>query len=125
MPAGPKSNPWTGVSASAVDGEKVGDYDEGREVAVETYIVPVQVQPLEDSEGYLAICPILPGCHAEGKTYAQAIDNLEDVARAHIELRLEKGLPLPEGLRPFDREQHLVLEGQMPVPVRARDRQVA
>lgn len=92
---------------------------------MERYIVPVQVQPLEDSEGYLAICPILPGCHAEGKTYAEAIDNLQDVARVHIELRLEKGLPLPEGLRPIGLEQPLVLEGHIPVLVGAPDRQVA
>ncbi|MDP2952048.1 MAG: type II toxin-antitoxin system HicB family antitoxin [Chloroflexota bacterium] len=92
---------------------------------MERYIVPVQVQPLEDSEGYLAICPILLGCHAEGKTYAEAIDNLQDVARVHIELRLEKGLPLPGGLRAVGGEQPLVLEGQIPVLVGTRDRQVA
>ena len=61
----------------AFDTDKAPDHVEtGQAVAVERYIVPVQVQPLEDSEGYLAICPILPGCHAEGKTYAEAIDNL-------------------------------------------------
>jgi len=92
---------------------------------VEKYVVPVVVQPLEDSEGYLAICPILPGCHAEGDTYAQAIDNLQDVARAHIELRLEKGLPLPKELRPIEKGQPLVLEGHIPVLIGANDRQVA
>ena len=95
------------------------------EAVVKRYVIPIHVQPLEDSEGYLAICPILPGCHAEGGTYAEAIGNLQDVARVHIELRLEKGLPLPEGLVAIPGDQPLVLEGQAPVVVALDDRQVA
>ncbi|MDO8691966.1 MAG: hypothetical protein Q7R39_18510 [Dehalococcoidia bacterium] len=42
---------------------------------------------MEDNEGYLVICPILPGYHAEGKTYAEAIDNLLcAVASATVDL---------------------------------------
>ena len=58
------------------------------------YLLRVEVEPLEEG-GYLAICPDLQGCHAEGDTIAEALANVEDVARVIIELCLEKGLPLP------------------------------
>lgn len=61
------------------------------------YILPVEIQPLEEG-GYLAICPIIQGCHAEGKTIAEALDNIEDVAKILLELCIEDNLPLPEGL---------------------------
>lgn len=57
------------------------------------YLVKVEVEPLEEG-GYLATCPDLQGCRAEGETIAEALDNIEDVARIIIELCLEKGLPL-------------------------------
>ncbi|MBI2304343.1 MAG: type II toxin-antitoxin system HicB family antitoxin [Chloroflexi bacterium] len=62
-----------------------------------TYLLSVEIQPLEEG-GFLALCSALPGCHAEGETIAQALDNLADVARSLIELRLEDGLPLPEDI---------------------------
>lgn len=34
------------------------------------YAYPVIVEPLEEG-GYLATCPSLPGCHAEGKLLAK------------------------------------------------------
>jgi len=61
------------------------------------YILPVEIQPLEEG-GYLAICSVIQGCHAEGQTITEALDNVEDVARILLELRVEDGLPLPEGL---------------------------
>jgi predicted RNase H-like HicB family nuclease len=61
------------------------------------YILPVEIQALEEG-GYLAICPIIQGCHAEGRTIAEALGNVEDVARILLELRMEDNLPLPEGL---------------------------
>lgn len=61
------------------------------------YLLPVKVQPLEEG-GYLAICPDIQGCHAEGETVAEALEIVEDVARILLELRREDGLPLPEGL---------------------------
>jgi predicted RNase H-like HicB family nuclease len=58
------------------------------------YLLRVEVEPLEEG-GYLATCPDLQGCHAEGDTISEALDYIEDVARIIIELCLEKGLPLP------------------------------
>lgn len=41
---------------------------------------------------YLAQCPKISGCHAEGKTIGQALDNLRDVTRAIYELCQEQNL---------------------------------
>jgi predicted RNase H-like HicB family nuclease len=62
-----------------------------------TYLLPVEVETLEDGR-FLAVCPALQGCHAEGDTIAQALENVEDVARIIIELALEKDLALPSEL---------------------------
>ncbi len=61
---------------------------------VKQYRLRVEVEVLEDGR-YLAVCPDLEGCHAEGDTIAEALDYIEDVARIIIELCREKHLPLP------------------------------
>jgi predicted RNase H-like HicB family nuclease len=61
------------------------------------YIVPVEIEELEEG-GYLAICPTIPGCHAEGESIGEAIEFLEDVARVVLEFRQEEGLGIPEDL---------------------------
>ena len=60
-------------------------------------MIPVEVEPLEEG-GYLAVCELIRGCHAEGETIAEALENIEDVARVIIELCIEEGLPLPPEL---------------------------
>lgn len=55
------------------------------------YRLPVKIEPLEEG-GYLAICPAIQGCHAEGRTVGEALDNLQDVARVIYDLCQEKGL---------------------------------
>ena len=61
------------------------------------YLLKFEVEPLEEG-GYLATCPDLQGCHAEGDTIAEALDNVQDAARIIIELCLEDGLPVPPEL---------------------------
>lgn len=39
------------------------------------YLLKVEVEPLEEG-GYLAICPDIQGCHAEGETVAEALEIL-------------------------------------------------
>ena len=65
--------------------------------AVKRFRLNVEVEPLEDGR-FLATTPDLQGCLAEGDTIAEALENMEDVARVVIELCLEKGLPLPQEL---------------------------
>jgi predicted RNase H-like HicB family nuclease len=67
------------------------------------YVLPVEVQPLEDGR-FLAYCDLIQGCHAEGDTIPSALDNLQDVARVIMEIMKEDGIPLPKELRQFTEE---------------------
>ncbi|MBI4331401.1 MAG: type II toxin-antitoxin system HicB family antitoxin [Chloroflexi bacterium] len=80
------------------------------------YKIPIEIRPLEEG-GYLAVCPALQGCHAEGQTIAEAIDNLQDVARVLLELRAEDGLPVPDELT--EQGQDRTLRGELEVAVGA------
>lgn len=62
------------------------------------YIVPVEIEELEEG-AYMAVCPVIEGCHALGDTVPEALKNLEDVARALLEFVAEKGLDWPSGLK--------------------------
>lgn len=45
--------------------------------------------------GYVAFCPILKGCVAQGRTEREAIANLKKAIRDYIECLVEDGLPVP------------------------------
>jgi predicted RNase H-like HicB family nuclease len=79
-----------------------------------SYRLPIEVQPLETGR-YLAVCPAIQGCHAEGDTIAEAIENLQDVARQLLELRLEDGLPIPPELAKADSQT--VVRGEVLVTI--------
>ncbi len=79
-----------------------------------SYRLPIEVQPLETGR-YLAVCPAIQGCHAEGDTIAVAIENLQDVARQLLELRLEDGLPIPPELAQADSQT--VVRGEVLVTI--------
>ena len=50
----------------------------------------------KDEEGYFASCPELQGCYSQGDTYEEAIENIKDAIRLHIEDRLECGEEIPQ-----------------------------
>lgn len=58
--------------------------------------LPIEIETLTEG-GVLALCPDIKGCHAEGKTIGQALDNLRDVARGIYELCQEKNLVFVSG----------------------------
>ena len=58
-------------------------------------LYPVIIELCEEG-GYFAHCPSLQGCHAEGETYAEVIENVEDVIKTHLEIRKEHGEFIPE-----------------------------
>lgn len=39
----------------------------------------------KDADGYYAYCPQLQGCYTQGKTYEEALENIEDAIRLHAE----------------------------------------
>jgi len=54
----------------------------------------VILYPGED--GYFVVeCPSLPGCISQGKTRAEAIENIREAIQLYIEVLEEKGQPIP------------------------------
>ena len=53
------------------------------------FTLPVVIE--KDNDGYFAYCPSLQGCYSQGDTYEEALANIEDAMRLHIEGRLAKG----------------------------------
>lgn len=50
----------------------------------------------QDEDGvYIATCPALQGCYSQGQTYKEAIENLKDAIKVHIEARQSLGEPVP------------------------------
>ncbi len=47
-------------------------------------------------KAFLAVVPELPGCMADGKTYVEAVKNVEVVMKEWIETAKELGRPIPE-----------------------------
>ncbi|MBC7318741.1 type II toxin-antitoxin system HicB family antitoxin [Candidatus Bipolaricaulota bacterium] len=59
-----------------------------------TYRFNIVVERDEDGV-YIASCPALQGCYSQGDTYEEAVENLRDAIRLHIEARREVGEPVP------------------------------
>ena len=55
----------------------------------------------KDKDGYYAFCPELQGCYTQADGYEQALENMHDAIRLHVEDRLEAGdeIPQPEQVR--------------------------
>lgn len=60
----------------------------------------VEVVAEKDQEGYFAYCPTLQGCYTQGKTYEEAIQNIKDAIRLHLEDRkaTRQTFPSPESI---------------------------
>ena len=51
----------------------------------------------KDEDDYFTIsCPALPGCHSQGKTREEALQNIKEAISACIESRIAHGEPIPE-----------------------------
>jgi predicted RNase H-like HicB family nuclease len=48
-----------------------------------------------DQNGYFVTCPVLQGCYSQGETYEEAIANIKDAIRLHVEDRLADGEEIP------------------------------
>jgi predicted RNase H-like HicB family nuclease len=56
--------------------------------------LPVVVEA--DSDGYFISCPALQGCYSQGDRYEEAIENIKDAIRLHLEDRMADGEGIPE-----------------------------
>jgi predicted RNase H-like HicB family nuclease len=49
-----------------------------------------------DEDGvFIVSCPALQGCYSQGDAYEQALENLKDAIKLHIEARQSLGEPIP------------------------------
>lgn len=78
-------------------------------------VIPVYVESLEEG-GFMAVCDAIQGCHAEGGTVAEALENLEEVATALLEVQKEDGVALPSGLAQFRAGMKIAAQLVVPVP---------
>src|ERR1700737_2406519 len=63
-------------------------------LAMKHLTLPIVVEA--DSDGYFVSCPVLQGCYSQGDTYEDAVENIKDAIRLHIEDRLADGKEIPE-----------------------------
>ena len=50
----------------------------------------------EDDGGYHAFCPALPGCHSQGDTYDETMENIKDAIKLYIESLIAHHDPIPQ-----------------------------
>ena len=49
-----------------------------------------------DADGFFVSCPALQGCYSQGDSYEEAVENIKDAIRLHLEDRLADGEDIPE-----------------------------
>jgi len=48
----------------------------------------------KDEDGYFAYCPDLQGCYTQGDTFEEAVTNIKDAIKLHVEDRLASNEPI-------------------------------
>lgn len=56
----------------------------------------VLLQPEPEEGGYSVFVPALPGCHTQGETLDEALENVKDAIRLYLEDMAAQGEPIPE-----------------------------
>ncbi|MHC1567848.1 MAG: type II toxin-antitoxin system HicB family antitoxin, partial [Candidatus Syntropharchaeia archaeon] len=51
-------------------------------------------EDLEDG-GYNVSCPALPGCHSQGETIQEALENIKEAIECYLESLEKDNLPIP------------------------------
>jgi predicted RNase H-like HicB family nuclease len=58
--------------------------------------LPIIVE--SDADGYYVSCPSLQGCYSQGESYEEAVENIKDAIRLHIEDRIADGEEMPRNV---------------------------
>ncbi len=66
-----------------------------RESRATTSVFQLPVVVEKDRDGYFVYCPRLQGCYSQGDTYEEAIVNIKDAIRLHLEDRVASKEPIP------------------------------
>jgi len=56
----------------------------------------VIIEKDEDENGYYASVPALQGCYAQGETFEEALENIKDAAKLHLDEITESGEDIPK-----------------------------
>ena len=62
--------------------------------AMKHLTLPIVIE--SDGDGYFVSCPALQGCYSQGDTYEEAVRNIKDAIRLHVEDRIANGEEVPE-----------------------------
>ena len=62
---------------------------------VNEVLMRYRVKLEKTDEGYAVWCPGLPGCWSQGATEEEALENIKDAIRLHVEDRLANNEPIP------------------------------
>jgi predicted RNase H-like HicB family nuclease len=54
-------------------------------ICMKQYTLPIIIE--RDANGFFVSCPSLQGCYSEGGTYDEAVSNIKDAIRLHLEDR--------------------------------------
>jgi len=57
--------------------------------------VKLLITIFQDEDGvFVAECPAIPGCVSQGRTEAEAVENVRQAIQECLEVRAERGMPL-------------------------------
>ena len=62
--------------------------------AMKNYRLSIVIE--KDADGYYVFCPELQGCYSQGETYEEAVNNIRDAIKLHIEERVANCEEIPE-----------------------------
>jgi len=60
---------------------------------MQSITLPIVIEA--DADGFFVSCPPLQGCYSQGETYEEAVGNIKDAIKLHIEDRLAGGEEIP------------------------------
>ncbi len=70
---------------------------------MKTYLLPITVEPDDEEAGYwYAEVPIIRGCALSCYPLEHVLDSIQDTAQVMLEIMVECGDPLPEGIEKYE-----------------------
>ena len=64
---------------------------------MKTYLLPINIEP-DDGGTWYAEVPMIPSCALSCYPLEHVLDSIQDTAQVMLEIMVEHGDPLPEGL---------------------------